>query len=60
MAAEWYQDEYIAGYYDESGRLIVCEEYGIDADFDTHAVDVQNGYGYYNSEGDFRKNRFCL
>lgn len=29
-----------------------CET-GTDADFDTHAVDVQNGYGYYNEAGDY-------
>ena len=48
---EWYQDESIGGYYDESGRLIVVEEYGTDEEFDTHAVDVANGYGYYDENG---------
>ena len=43
---KWYQDESVGGYIDDSGRLIVCEEYGTDADFDTHAVDVANGNGY--------------
>lgn len=28
----------------------LCET-GTDADFDTHAVDVQNGYGYYDENG---------
>lgn len=28
-------------------------EPGTDRDFDTHAADVQNGYGYYDSEGNF-------
>ena len=48
---EWYQDESIGGYYDENGRLIVVEEYGSDADFDRHAVDVANGNGYYDDDG---------
>ena len=50
---KWYQDESVGGYIDENGRLIVCEEYGTDADFDTHAVDVANGYGYYNEDGKY-------
>lgn len=28
-------------------------EPGTDADFDTHAVDVQNGYGYYDENGNY-------
>lgn len=44
----------VGGYYDEHGKFIVCEEYGgTDLDFDTHAVDVQNGNGYYNSSGKY-------
>lgn len=31
-------------------RCGACET-GTDADFDTHAVDVQNGYGYYDESG---------
>lgn len=50
---EWYQDEYIGGYFDSNGDLIVCEEYGSDEDFDRHSTDVQNGEGYYNTEGKF-------
>lgn len=50
---KWYQDEHIGGYYDKNGELIVCEEYGTDADFDTHAIDVMNGNGYYNSTGKY-------
>jgi hypothetical protein len=50
---KWYQDESVGGYIDDSGRLIVCEEYGTDADFDTHAVDVANGNGYYNENGKY-------
>ena len=26
---EWYQDEYVGGYFDKDGRLVVCEEYGL-------------------------------
>lgn len=29
------------------------EEYGTDEDFDTHANDVANGYGYYDSNGKY-------
>lgn len=48
---EWYQDDSIGGYYDDDGNLDDCEEYGTDADFDRHAVDVANGYGYYDDDG---------
>jgi len=42
------------GYIDEKGNFIVCEEYGLtDAETDKYAVEVQNGDGYYNSEGWF-------
>lgn len=51
MVGEWYQDDHIGGYYDEEGRFIVCEEYGTDEEFDKYAVDVQNGNGYYGSDG---------
>ena len=51
---EWYQDEQIGGYFDANGRLIVCEEYGTDADFDTHAVEVLNGDGYYDESGKYK------
>lgn len=51
---EWYQDEFIGGYYDKNGELVVCEEYGLtDADTDQYAVQVQNGEGYYNSSGKY-------
>lgn len=50
----WYQDEYVGGYFDKNGRLIVCEEYGLaDADIDAYAVEVQNGDGYYDASGRF-------
>ena len=48
-----YQDNYVSGYFDANGNLIVCEEYGTDADFDTHAAEVMNGDGYYNQKGKF-------
>lgn len=51
---EWYQDDQIGGYFDADGNLIVCEEYGSDADFDCYSVEVQNGDGYYDSDGKYR------
>lgn len=50
---EWYQDDCIGGYFAEDGHLVVCEEYGTDADFDRCAVEVQNGDGYYDAAGSF-------
>ena len=54
VPGEWYQDDYIGGYYDSNGRLNVCFENGTDEDFDTHFEDVQNGNGYYDSCGKYR------
>lgn len=52
---EWYQDDYIGGYFNRDGNLVVCEEYGLtDADTDRYAVEVQNGDGYYDSNGRYR------
>ena len=51
---EWYQDKHIGGYFDDDGKLVVCEEYGTDADFDRYSVQVQNGDGYYDSTGKYR------
>lgn len=52
---EWYQDDYIGGYFAQDGHLVVCEEYGLsDADTDKYAVEVQNNEGYYDSEGRYR------
>lgn len=48
---EWYRDDCIGGYFDENGNLVVCEEYGTDADSDKYAVEVQNGDGYYDEFG---------
>ena len=50
---EWYQDDFVAGYYDDNGHLVVCEEFGSDADFDRYAVQVMNGDGYYDSDGHY-------
>ena len=50
---DWYEDESIAGYYDENGRLIVVEGYGSDEEFDRYAVDLANGDGYYDASGKF-------
>ena len=52
---EWYQDEHIGGYYDANGDLVVCEEYVSDADCDRYSVEVQNGDGYYDENGRFRR-----
>lgn len=49
----WVQYDDCGGYYDKDGNFILCEEYGTDADFDRYAVDVQNGNGYYNSDGKY-------
>ena len=53
MIDQFIIDGNVGGYYDESGRFIVCEEYGSDADFDRYAVEVQNGDGFYNEDGYF-------
>lgn len=45
---ENYNDGVIGGYFGSDGYLIVCYEYGSDAEFDSHSIDVQNGNGYYN------------
>lgn len=39
------------GHITYDGTFIVDFENGSDADFDTHSTEVQNGEGYYNSEG---------
>lgn len=44
----------LGGYYDENGKFIVCEEYGLtDEDMDKYSVQVQNGEGFYNSQGKY-------
>lgn len=53
-AGEWFQDDYIGGYFDQNGDLVVCEEYGLtDADTDKYAVELQNGDGYYSEYGKY-------
>lgn len=52
---EWYQNESYGGYFADDGHLIVCVEFGSDADFDNHAVEVMNGDGYYDDDGNFRR-----
>lgn len=51
---EWYQNEFVGGYFDKDGLLQVCEEYGTDRDFDRYASEVMNGQGYYDDEGRYR------
>ena len=46
-----------SGYFDKNGSLLA--EYGTDADFDRYAVEVQNGDGYYASDGHFVRYRDC-
>lgn len=50
---ENYDNGVIGGYFGSVGHLIVCYEYGTDADFDSHSIDVQNGNGYYNDSGKY-------
>lgn len=54
-------------YKDENGNIIeegdgwlfingsCIQEPGTDADFDRYSVDVQNGNGYYDNYGKFRR-----
>lgn len=39
---------------DDEGNIV---GYGTDADYDTHASDVMNGYGYYDSDGHYHSYR---
>lgn len=58
MANEWVVRGNVAGYINENGRFIVCEEYGTDEQFDKYSTEVQNGDGYYDDDGHFvRTNR---
>lgn len=52
---EYYDDEKVSGYYDDNGCFIVCEEYGTDEELGRYSVEVQNGDGYYDSTGKFRR-----
>ena len=53
----WEDDLLVA--YDKDGRPEVVGERGTDADFDNHAVEVQNGDGYYNEAGRFVRYKNC-
>lgn len=52
---ECYTNEY--GFVIDADGNVIAEP-GTDADFDTYAVEVQNGLGYYDSEGKFRRYHF--
>lgn len=50
----WYQDEHIGGFVRDDGSIEVWEEYGLsDADTDKYSVEVQNGDGYYDTDGKY-------
>ena len=52
---EWYEDDYIGGFIREDGTIDVCVEKNLThADTDEYSVQVQNGEGYYDSEGRYR------
>ena len=52
---EWYEDDYIGGFIREDGTIDVCVEKNLThADTDAYSVQVQNGEGYYDSEGRYR------
>lgn len=53
MSKEWIVDGNVSGYLDENGKFIVCEEYGTDEQLGKYDIDVQNGNGYYNSDGQY-------
>ena len=38
----------------DNGNEIVDFEPGTDEDFDSHAVEVMNGYGYYDTNGRYK------
>lgn len=42
--------------FDENGSILA--EVGTDADFDRYSVEVQNGLGYYDSNGNFRRHEY--
>lgn len=51
---EWYQNEYVGGYFNQDGDLVICEEYGLtDEDIDKYSVEIQNGEGYYSKSGKY-------
>lgn len=50
----WYDQNGFGGHYDEHGNKIVDFEPGTDQDFDSHAVEVMNGDGYYDTNGRYK------
>lgn len=53
MSNQLVRDGNIIGYYDDDGRFVVCGELGTDEQLDKYSTEVQNGDGYYNSDGKF-------
>lgn len=47
-----YEDE-LGNYFDKNGHILA--EVGTDAYFDRYSIEVQNGDGYYDSSGKFRR-----
>lgn len=55
-AGEWYEDDNIGGFIRDDGTISVCIEKNLThADTDAFAVDVQNGDGYYDNDGWYRR-----
>lgn len=53
---DWYEDDFVGGIVREGGILDVCVEKSLtDKDTDAHAIDIQNGAGYYDSSGHYRR-----
>ena len=52
---DWYEDDCIGGFIREDGTIDVCLEKNLtDEDTDKYAVEVQNGEGYYDSNGRYK------
>lgn len=47
------QDGNLLVYYDEKDTIVYVDEILTDAECDRYAVEVMNGDGYYNSDGNF-------
>lgn len=53
---DWYEDDNIGGFILADGTIDICIEKNItDADTDRYAVEVQNGNGYYDRNGRYRR-----
>jgi len=50
-----YTDD-LGNLFDENGSILA--EVGTDADFDRYSVEVQNGLGYYDSNGIFCRHEY--